>query len=127
MAIITPDLSQVESGTIEPGTYPAKIVSADPGTSNSGSPKIVVKMEVNVGGKARPRTAHIVTSGKGAFNFDRLLRACRLDTDADGIKANPGSYAFDTDKLVGQELNVVIDSELYQGEARDQIKSFVRL
>lgn len=128
MAIITPDTSEAASSNMEPGTYKAKILDVQSGTSGAGNPKVVVKMEVYdpKASKPRPRTAHIPTSGAGAFNFDRLLRACNLAEDADAIKRPGSNHAFDTDKLVGQELQVVVDTEMYQGEARDRINGYLR-
>lgn len=128
MPIIQPDTSLAqEMGPIEPGTYPAKIVDVEYKTSKSGNPMIVVKFDVNVDGKSRTRNAYVVVSGEGAFGFDQLLRACHFDDLADQYRdpsvPNPD---FDTDNLKGIELQVRIDSELYQGQKRDNIKSYAK-
>lgn len=126
MPIITPDTSEMqEFKPIDPGTYPARIVQVDSGTSGTGNPKIVVTMQVEVDGKEIKRQAHLVTKGPGSFNFDQILRATGQGEYADELKKNPG-LPFDTDVMVGQTIQVVIDHQLYQGETRDQIKSYLR-
>ena len=73
MPIIQPDTSEIQ-GALEPSTYEAEIVAAEPGIASSGNPKLVVKFSLDVSGKKVPRTVHMPTSGKGAFGFDSLLR-----------------------------------------------------
>lgn len=128
MPIIQPDTSQAqEMGAIEPGTYPAKIVAVEYKVSKTGTPMIVPKFEVTVEGKARTRNAYVVITGPGSFNFDQLLRACGFDAIADQYRdpaqANPD---FDTDSLIGIELQVRVDNELYNGSMRDNIKSYAK-
>jgi uncharacterized protein DUF669 len=130
MPLITPDTSQVEKqGPIEPGTYPAKITDVGfENSKSSGNPMIVVKHDVTVGDSVRPRTAYLVITGKGAYGFDQLLRATGFDKVADEYSdANVTTKTpFDTDQLIGQELNVVIESDSYQGQLRDKIRSFLK-
>lgn len=130
MPIIQPDTSEaVNMGPIEPGTYRAKIVDVPYQLSKKNNPMIVPKFEISVGDeKPRVRQAFLVISGPGSFNFDQLLRACHFDELADQYKdpsvPNPD---FDTDTLVGQELQVVIDSRLDDGNnLRDDIKGFLK-
>ena len=128
MPIIQPDTSLAQDmGAIEPGTYPGKILEVEYKTSSKGSPMIVPKVEVNVGGKMRTRTAYVVVTGAGAYGFDQLLRACGFEDIADQYRdpsqANP---PFDTDQLIGQEVQVRIDNELYNGNMRDSIKSWAK-
>jgi len=128
MPIIQPDTSLAQDmGAIEPGTYPAKILECDFQTSKKGNPMIVPKVEITVEGKTRTRTAYLVVTGEGAFGFDQLLRACGFENLADQYRDpamdNP---EFDTDSLIGQECQVRIDNELYQGNMRDSIKSFAK-
>jgi hypothetical protein len=129
MPIVNPDTSSIsEQGAIDPGTYPAKIVDVDYKTSkSSGNPMIVPKFEVMVDGKARPRQAYLVITGAGAYGFDQLLRAAGFDEIADKYRAPEGEKPdFDTDDLVGQEIQVVIEHDSYNGELRDKIKSYLK-
>lgn len=131
MPIVTPDTSQAEDlSPIDPGTYPASIVSCDTQKGKEkGTLMIVPKFEVTVSGKIRKRTAYVVCEGAGSWNFDQLLRACHMDELADQFH-DPNVIpkpAFDTDVLIGQELHVVIDENLYQGQKRDQITGYLRV
>lgn len=128
MPIINPDTSNMlDMSAIEPGTYPAEITAVDFKSSKAGNPMIVVDFGVSVNGKVRPRKAHIVIQGEGSYNFDQLLRATGFHQLADQYKdpaVNP-KPSFDTDQLVSQKVNVVIEPNLYNNEMRDQIKSYL--
>lgn len=129
MPVIQPDTSAaLEMGAIEPGTYPGKITSVDFQLSSKGNQMVVPTVEVTVDGKPRSRKAYLVISGEGSYGFDQLLRAAGFEAQADQYRdpqqENP---PFDTDSLIGQEVNVVIDVELYKGQKRDNIKSFLKL
>lgn len=125
--IVNPDTSQAQELTaIEPGTYKAKITAVESKTAEkSGNPMIVVSFDVDVAGKNRGRKAYLVIVGEGAFGFDQLLRSTGFTELADKYKAGQ-QVPFDTDQLVGQELNVVIESDTYQGQLRDKIRSFLK-
>lgn len=128
MPIINPDTTQMlEMGAIEPGTYQAEITGVEPKTSKAGNPMIVVDFQVEVGETKRPRKAYLVIQGEGAYNFDQLLRACGFEQLADQYKDKSVSPkpSFDTDELIGQRLQVVIEPNLYNNEMRDQIKSYL--
>lgn len=128
MPIINPDTSEaVDMSAIEPGTYPAKIVEVASQVSKQGNPMIVPKFQVTVDGKRRIRKSYLVITGEGAYGFDQLLRATGFSDIADQYKnpsVNP-KPPFDTDSLIGQELMVKIDSEMYENELRDQIKGYL--
>ena len=129
--LIKPDLSDADSfGPIEPGTYPAKIEKVDYKTSGKGNPMIVPTFQINVNGKTRKRNAYLVIQGEGAYGFSQLLRACHFDKMAEAYadKSIPLDQKpeFNTDDLHGQELNVVVDHQLYNGEMRDTIKNYLR-
>lgn len=124
MPIIEPDLSEVQSNVIEPGTYPAKVEAVDAGTSGAGNPKIVAHLEIEAGSRTFKRQAHMVISGKGAFNYESFMRACHFGDYIDQVKAG-NKVGFDTDQLVGQKLNVVIEADMYNGQPSDKIKSFL--
>lgn len=122
MAIIQPDLSEVNK-PIDPGTYAGKITAVDFKTSKANNPMIVVKFDVDVNGKNKVRSAHLVITGETAFGFEQLLRATHFGDVANSLKK--GGKPFDTDQLVGQELQLVIDSDTYNGQLTDRIKSFL--
>lgn len=130
MPIINPDTTEMlEMGAIEPGTYPAEIAAVDFKSSKAGNPMIVVDFGIQVGDSVRPRKSYLVITGEGAYNFDQLLRATGFHQLADQYKdknVNP-KPAFDTDQLIGQRVNVVVEPNLYQGQMRDQIGSFLPL
>ena len=123
MPMIEPDLSEIDS-TIEPGTYPSKIIEIEVKASKKDNPMIVVKHEITVDGKRRVRQAYHVISGQGAYGFQNLLRACGFSDYADRVKAG-SKEGFDTDNFLGQSLMVVIEESIYNGEKRDQIKSYL--
>lgn len=129
MPVVNPDTSAAqEMSAIEPGTYKARITEVEfKNSKSSGNPMIVPKFAVKVGDKERPRSAYLVITGEGAYGFDQLLRATGFDELADKFKAKEGEKPdFDTDDLIGQELNVVVEADTYQGQLRDKIKSFLR-
>lgn len=128
MPIINPDTTQMlDMGAIPPGTYPSEIVAVDYKTSKAGNPMIVVDFQISVDGTKRPRKAYLVVTGEGAYNFDQLLRACGFHQLADQYKDKnvQPKPSFDTDMLVGQTPNVIIEPNMYNNEVRDQIKSFL--
>lgn len=127
--IINPDTSNmVEMGAIPAGTYPSEIAKVDFETSkSSGNPMIVTTFDVEVDGKVRPRKAYLVIQGEGAYGFDQLLRSCGFQHLADAYKDPNVSPKpdFDTDMLVGQKVNVVIEPDTYNGQLRDRVRSFL--
>jgi hypothetical protein len=128
MPIINPDTTQMlEMGAIEPGTYLAEISAVESKLSKAGNPMIVVDFGIQVGDSVRPRKSYLVITGEGAYNFDQLLRACGFHQLADQYKDKNVSPkpSFDTDQLIGQRVNVVVEPNLYNGEMRDQIKSYL--
>jgi hypothetical protein len=131
MPIVQPDTTQAEDlSPIEPGTYRARISECGHQKGKEkGTNMIVPKFKVTVNGKERPRTAYLVIEGPGAWNFDQLLRACNMVQLADDYR-NPAVQPkppFHTDRLVNQEVNVVITEDLYQGQKRDKITGFLRV
>ena len=129
MPVVNPDTSAATGmEPIEPGTYKAKITNVEfKNSKSSGNPMIVPKFDVTVGDKVRPRSAFLVITGEGAYGFDSLLRATGFDELADAYKQKEGDKPeFDTDDLIGQELEVVIEADTYNGQLRDKIKSFLK-
>lgn len=146
MPILKPDTSEaIEMTPIEAGTYKSKIIEAPIQQSKGEGGKaklwmVVPKFEVLVNGKERTRKTYLVTEGEGAGGFDQLLRAVNMDELADQYK-DPNVQPkpeFDTDTLIGQELNLIIDADLYQKrdasgnpvgspELRDKIKGFLKI
>ncbi len=131
MPILNPNTKdQVDMSPIEIGTYRAKIVEAPIGTSKKDNPVVKPKFLIQVNGQERPRQPSIVSSGPGSGQFDQLLRACHFDDLADRYKQGI-EEPFDTDRLVGQELMVVIDHEMYTPEVgsprkQDRIVAFLK-
>lgn len=110
------------------GTYKAVIREAKVDTSKAGNEGLRLKVGVEVNGTERTRTSWVNVSGKGAIGFDQLLRACHMDDLADIYvsKDRVTKPAFDEQTLVGQNVQVVIDQQLYEGQMRDQIKSWLK-
>lgn len=137
MPVLNPDTSQAEDfGTpIDPGTYKARVVECGAGKSKAGNDKIVPKFKITTPNGERTRVSHLVITGEGAMGFDGLLRAARMGELADAYrdKALKQKPPFNTDSLVGVELQVVIGPNLYHNpttnldEKRDQIDSFLPL
>lgn len=127
MPIIQPDLSEVQSNVIEPNTWMANITNVETGISKNGNPKIVVHLDVTAqGGKQFKRQSHLIITGKGAFQFEQLLRATGFGDVADAYK-NPNAPKpdFDTDMLIGKPVNVVVEADTYNGAPSDKIQQFL--
>lgn len=126
MPIVNPDTSEMmQFTTLEPGVYPGKIISADVKTAKSGNLMTTPEVEITVGDQTVKRTAYLVIAGKGSGGFDSLLRACGFDAVADEAKAG-GKPAFNTDDLIGLQVNVQIENEVYEGKVRDSIRGFLK-
>ncbi len=135
MPVLTPDTSQAEdfSTPIPPGTYKARIANVEVGKSKAGNQKVMPKFEIDVEGHKRTRTSHLVISGEGSMGFDQLLRACHMTELADKYRdptVNP-KPGFDTDTLRDQELQVVVEENIYKPDGgaeqrRDQITGYLR-
>jgi hypothetical protein len=124
MPIIKPDLSETSSAVLESGNYPGKLIDHEAKVSSKGNPMLEFNVEVEYDGKTYPRKIWVPTSGKGAFQFERLLRACHFDDEAN--KAVKGELdEFDTDVLNGQELIFTIEPDEYNGQVRDKITGFL--
>lgn len=128
MALINPDTSEMqEFKPLEPNTYPARIISAVPKKSKKGNPMLEVTFKVQSEGKEITRKAWPMTSGAGAFGFDQLLRACGFDAVAEQIKTPGSGVQFDSDELVGKEIQVRVDNELDDNnQVRDTIKGYLK-
>jgi hypothetical protein len=142
VAILNPDLSEAQDmGPIPEGTYKGKIVEVNTqnAKNEAKTPMAVPKVELTVDGKKRTRKTYLMTSGEGASGFDNLLRACHFDALADQYK-DPNLQPkppFDTDTLIGQEVQVIVVPEYFQRkdgsgnpigepELRDRIKGFLK-
>lgn len=125
MPIIQPDMSQTADQTpIDPGTYPAKVITALPGTSKAGNAKVTCEVDVMVEGKERKRKIDVPTAGKGAFMWEQFLRACGFKEIANRLR-NKENVPFNTDDLVGQSIQVVIENEMYNDNLQDKITRYI--
>lgn len=128
MPILRPDLSEVkEFKAIRPaGTYRADIKNVTAGMSKTGNPKIVVDLDIDVNGEIYKREAHLVISGKGAFNFEQLLRATGFGAVADAYKSTDGPKPdFDSDNLIGKSVIVIVEEDVYNDRPSDSIKGYL--
>lgn len=129
--MLTPDTAEGVDllKPIDPGTYPAEITAAIPATSKKGGSMLQVKVTIDVQGAQKKRTGYVMVSGPGAASFDQLLRATHNDQLADTYKdPTAAKPEFDEQTLVGQQIMVVIDSQINQqdGTTRDNIKSWLK-
>ena len=109
MPLIQPDFSDLDK-PIEPGTYTASITDVDVVVSKAGNPGIKPTLEINDNGTTRTRAnTWVSVTGKGAFMFERLLRAAGFDDEANRIMAGE-RIEFDTDKLIGHEILVNVEN-----------------
>jgi hypothetical protein len=86
------------------------------------------RTKIQVDGKDRTIVDWVITSGPGAFRFDQLLRAVNMNELADKYRAGE-QVPFDTEALVGQSLQIVVDKELDQKNPdleRNRVKSYLR-
>lgn len=127
MPKINPDLSQV--GPIAAGTYRARIVSCEYKVSGKGNPMIVPRFAVSVDGTDRERDSYLVISGAGARGFMQLLRATGFGQLADAYSSKDGGPKpdFDTDDLIGQELMVVVEGDVYNDQPTDKITQYLKV
>jgi hypothetical protein len=124
MPIIEPDFGDLDS-PMEPSTYKAKIIDVESRNSKAGNPGIIPTLEVQYGDKTKTRDVWVNITGKGAFMYERLLRATGFDDVANALKAGQRA-PFDTDKFLGQELLVAVENELYNGQVQDKITNFMK-
>ena len=107
--LVQPDFSEV-AGVIEPGVYSARIVGGEVTTSKAGAPMIKWSYEIFgsqvKGVNGQKVTDRTMLSGKGAFRLQNLYRAAMKEE----LKGN-----FDTDMLLGKEIQLV----LAQGTMQD--------
>ncbi len=126
MPIIQPDTSNVTEYTpMEPGTYAAKIIDCPYKMSKKENPMIVPEFEIEYKDKLRKKKAYLVSEGEGAGGFDQLLRATGFEEVAEASKRGERPE-FDTDNLIGQEVLVVIEADMFNDKPSDTIKSYLR-
>lgn len=113
MALVKPDLSEhTETLTLAPGTYKVRVTGCEQKTSVKGSDYLNWKMEVFGAEKAayNGKWVFMMTplSGKGVFRLVELYSAATKE------KLNPKTPEFDTEQIIGKEVEVTL------AEARDQ-------
>ena len=125
MPIVQPDTSSVQN--TEPGTYPASITGIVVDTSQKGDQMLRMVFEVNANGKMKNMNDIVMLEGRGVFKLIDLLRAIDQEDLANNY-VDPASDMppLDTDVLQGAELEVVVDTEMYEGRARDSIHSYLK-
>lgn len=124
MPLIQPDLSEINK-PIEPGTYPAEIEGPiELKTSKSDNPMLVIPIRVQVGDKKMKRTLRQVITGGGAFGFAQLLRATGFGDYADKLQAGL-KETWDSDQLIGQKFQAVIESDTYNGQLTDKVTGYL--
>ena len=125
MPIVQPDTSSVQN--TEPGTYPASITGIVVDTSQKGDAMLRLVFEVNANGKMKNMNDIVMLEGRGVFKLIDLLRAIDQE-DLANTYVDPASDMppFDTDILQGAELEVVVDTEMYEGRARDAIQRYLK-
>lgn len=124
MPLLKPDFTELKP--IEAGTYPAKVVANVFKTSKEkGNPGLEVHLEVTVGDKVYGRKVWVSLSGKGAFMYDQLLRACHFDDVANQYMRGEG-LEWDTDNLNDQQIQVIVEPDEYNGQVTDKIVKFLR-
>ena len=127
MPVIKANLDEVKP--IDNGTYEGTILAATPGVNSKGGAQLEVQAELQVNGGTKKRTARVQTEGKGAFMFDRLLRATGFAHIANAI-INHQNPQFDSDDLHGQRLKFVVEQRPSMNDPetmQDEIKSFLPL
>lgn len=107
MPLIQPNLADVVSYDPPVGTWQGEIVDVTDKVSGAGNPMLVVEtlMEVD-GAKYGIRGYHVYT-GRAAYGFENLLRACHFDDVADQLKRGE-PLNFNTDDLKGQKVQVIV-------------------
>lgn len=102
MALIKPDFSEV-SKPIQPGTYNARVVAGEIQTSQKGQPMVSWKLELFGSPDVNNRVVFTRTmvSGPGASRLKQLYAAAIGEDLKDGEQ-------FDTDSLIGKEINVTL-------------------
>lgn len=125
MPLIEPNFDEAQNfAPLESGVYKARIISADVGKSKGGNNMTTPVFEISHNGEEFKRTAYLVVEGKGAGGFESLLRATGFGQYADQIK-NGEKAPFNTDDLIGLEVNVQVEQSEYQGRLRDNIVGYL--
>jgi len=119
MPLITPDLSEVDSNEIAPGTYAARIKDGTLKTSQAGKEYIEWTLELFGNPTVNNRLVWHRTpfTGKGAFRFQQMYKAA-IGQDMDG------NQAVDTDSMIGKEITVgLVNSPDQNGRLRTEVKT----
>lgn len=114
MPLITPDFTEVGQ-PIKPGVYNARIKDCESKQSQKGSTYLNWKLELFGDPDVNNRVVFLSTpiTGKGAFRLQELYKAAmQEELDAKAPK-------FDTDSLIGREVNVtLVEGKDQEGNTR---------
>jgi hypothetical protein len=125
MPIIQPDLSDVTSNDPPVGTWPGLIVAVEDKPSKKGNPMLTVTVAMEIDGQKYELRGYHVYTGKAAYGYENLLRACRYDDVADALKRGE-RLPFNTDDLLQQPVQVVVEVQPDDnGNPRKQIKQYL--
>ena len=106
--MVSVDLSDVESsGRVSDGEYVAEVMVVEQKESSSNNDYLNWKLKVG-GGIAYHTTS---LQSQALWNLRATLEACGYDIPDD-------KFDIDLDALVGEELGVCIESEVYQGKRK---------
>lgn len=124
MPLIQPNLADVVSNDPPVGTWPGEIVALEDKPSKKGNPMLTVTVAMEIDGiKYELRGYHVYT-GRAAYGFENLLRACRFDDVADSLKRGE-PLNFNTDDLMHQQVQVVVEEQVDDnGQKRKGIKGY---
>jgi len=107
--IVTPDLSEVQE-SVEAGQYHVRVTDSETGEWNTtkGTTKYIkwtleTMNEATPGNNGRKIWYSTPITGKGAFIIAKLYSA------ATGEFLTKDNAGFDTEQIIGKELNVVVD------------------
>ena len=115
--LVTPSFDEVQEEVV-PGTYKVTIKKGTPGEYSTGTP--YVNWELETWGEADPKNNgrrifhRTPTAGKGAFQIQRFYRAAAGEIL---------SGAFDTEQLVGKQVEVEVGEREYEGKKYTEVKS----
>lgn len=93
---------------LEAGTFMGDILGLMDAMTQKGQRKVFLSSTLMVNGEPKNKTYSIMLEGKGAFMWERLLRATGFSDVANRL-SNGERVPFDSDQLIGQSVQFVIE------------------
>lgn len=115
--LVQPDFTEVQD-EVKPGTYKVRVKGGKVETTQNGT--TIVNWQLETWGESEPKNNgrsifyRTPASGKAAFLLQRFYKTA---------VGQPLTGAFDTEQLIGKQLEVVVGEREYEGRTFTDVKS----